>query len=419
MARSDTAWGIEPHPDRVPARTVAGSVVLTTLGVMPVLLVGAMAPFVTSDLAFTQVQLGLAVSLFFAVSALTSIPAGRLVERVGSYASGWIAGGASAIALVALGIAAKDWMTLLLLVALGGIGNSFGQLSANLAIAHAVPKDRHGLAFGIKQAAVPMGSMLGGLAVPVVALTVGWRWAVGIGPLMLLLWFLVSPRASVRPTGDTGTSNVGAIPYRTLAVLAAAVALGSGGGNAMATFFVASATSTTVSPAVAGLLLALGSGMGIATRVIAGWAADRILIHPLRVVTVLMSVGGFGLALLGSPVLALLLLGVVVGFGAGWGWNGLLNYAVVRDNPHAPARATGITQAGLYLGGVAGPMIFGLVSEHVSYQAAWLVAGSMLLTAAILVHLRPGPRASPMTGSSADLVPRAASNPARPAVLDS
>ena len=362
---------------------------LTALGVLPIMLIGALAPFAAADLDFSEFELGLGVSLFFVVSAVTSVPAGRLVERLGSYASGWIAGIVSTAALVALGLAASSSITMMLLVGLSGIGNAFGQLSANLAIARAVPSQRQGLAFGIKQAAVPLGSLIGGMAVPLVALTVGWRWAFAIAPLMFLMWLVTSPRAPIRSTSQSGSFSPRVVPYRTLVVLAGAVALGSAGGAALATFLVSSAISIAVPPAVAGLLLALGSALGLTTRVIVGWAADRMMTHPLNVVAMLMGFGGVGMILLGSTSIAILLVGVVVGFSAGWGWNGLLNYAVVRDNPDAPARATGITQAGLYVGGIAGPLLFGLVVEQVSYQAAWLMAGGFLFSAAMLVRLRP------------------------------
>ena len=40
-----------------------------------------------------------------------------------------------------------------------------------------MPAHRQGLSFGVKQAAIPVSTLLAGAAVPTVALTVGWRWA--------------------------------------------------------------------------------------------------------------------------------------------------------------------------------------------------------------------------------------------------
>src|SRR3712207_8300789 len=84
---------------------------------------------------------------------------------------------------------------------------------------------------------------------------------------------------------------------------------------------------------------------------------------------------------------SLLVLGTLLAFGAGWGWPGLFNFAVVLTNPGAPAAATGITQTGASGGAALGPLVFGLVVEATSYDVAWLVSGAIALAAlaAILV----------------------------------
>ena len=63
------------------------------------------------------------------------------------------------------------------LLALGAAANALGQLASNAALAQHVPARRQGLSFGVKQAAIPVSTLLAGAAVPTVALTAGWRWA--------------------------------------------------------------------------------------------------------------------------------------------------------------------------------------------------------------------------------------------------
>ena len=53
---------------------------------------------------------------------------------------------------------------------------------------------------------------------------------------------------------------------------------------------------------------------------------------------------------------------------------GLFNLAVVRMNPAAPAAATGITQTGVYVGALAGPVLFGVLVEAHGYPLAWVLA---------------------------------------------
>ena len=51
---------------------------------MPGFLTASLAPRIRDDFAFGDSTLGLAVALFYVVSASGSVPAGRLVDRVGA-----------------------------------------------------------------------------------------------------------------------------------------------------------------------------------------------------------------------------------------------------------------------------------------------------------------------------------------------
>ncbi len=99
----------------------------------------------------------------------------------------------------------------------------------------------------------------------------------------------------------------------------------------------------------------------------------------------MLAVGAVGVALLAVPGEAALVAGVVLGFGLGWAWPGLLNFAVVRLHPQAPAAATSITQTGVYAGGGAGPLTFGLVAAAYGYPTAWLCGSVAMLGAAGLM----------------------------------
>ena len=67
-----------------------------------------------------------------------------------------------------------------------------------------------------------------------------------------------------------------------------------------------------------------------------------------------------GVLLLPRP--AEMALEYILGFGFGWSWPGLMNFAVVRLHPQAPAAATSITQTGVYAGGCVGPLGLGAVA---------------------------------------------------------
>jgi hypothetical protein len=75
----------------------------------------------------------------------------------------------------------------------------------------------------------------------------------------------------------------------------------------------------------------------------------------------------------------------VLAFGLGWSWPGLLQFAVVRLHPEAPAAATSIVQVGVYGGGFVGPIAFGFIAAHASFPVAWLVSAAAMLLAGILM----------------------------------
>src|SRR5919107_1361456 len=74
------------------------------------------------------------------------------------------------------------------LLAVAGLANAVNQPAINLFMADQVPLDRQGLAFGIKQSAIPGAILVSGLALPALALPLGWRPTFAIcGGLVLLV----------------------------------------------------------------------------------------------------------------------------------------------------------------------------------------------------------------------------------------
>ena len=112
-----------------------------------------------------------------AAASLGSAPLGRLTERRGPAPSLRAAAAITATCQLGLAGLARSLPVLLAFLAVGGSANALAQPAANLLLARDVPVHRQGLGFAIKQAAIPIATLLSGLAVPAIALTVGWRWA--------------------------------------------------------------------------------------------------------------------------------------------------------------------------------------------------------------------------------------------------
>ncbi len=355
-------------------RTTAIASGAAALGTLPGFLTGTLANFMRTDFAFSQAELGMAIAAFFAASALTALPGGQLTERIGARIS--LAGSVAVTAAASLGIGllARSYGSLIVLLVVAGCANGVMQPAANLALARGVPAGRLGTAFGVKQSALPAATLLAGAAVPLVALTVGWKWAfLGVSALAVVVTASTSrlarhttTRRSASSRPDLDTPRLQMVILATTAGFAAAIA------TALASFYVESGVDAGVAPGTAGGLLVLGSASVIAVRLSIGWSADRVSRDHLRTVSVMLAIGAVGLFGLGYSTITVVLLGAtMIAFSLGWGWPGLFNFAIVQLNPRAPAKATAITQTGVFVGGILGPAVFGTIVEHASFRAAW------------------------------------------------
>jgi predicted MFS family arabinose efflux permease len=150
---------------------------------------------------------------------------------------------------------------------------------------------------------------------------------------------------------------------------------------------VASAVDRGIDPGPAGLALTLGGAVCAISRITGGWQADRRPDRQVGVIAALLAIGAAGLALLAVPGPVTLIAGIVLGFGFGWAWPGLMNFAVVRLHPQAPAAATSITQTGVYAGGCVGPLGLGAIAHYAGYPAMWTAGAVAMLSAAALMLL--------------------------------
>lgn len=295
---------------------------------------------------------------------------------------------ATVVCLVAVALAVGSWPALGAALILGGLASAAGQTGSNLFLARRVVPGRQGLAFGAKQAAVPLAALLGGLAVPAIALTVGWRWAFGSAAILAVASAFLLPRPRLTLSQQRASTRAsGALePTRPLVVLALGFGLALLGCSSLGAFLVTSAVAGGVSRADAGLLAAAASLAGVTIRVLVGILADRRGGRHFPFLTWMIVSGALGFVLLAAAatlrIPILFLPGAVIAFGVGWGWNGLFNFAVVRTHGRAPARATGITQTGGRLGSVVGPLVFGVLAAHLGYGPAWAVAAAELLAGA-------------------------------------
>lgn len=357
-----------------------------TLGTLPMFLVGALAIFIRADLDFGESALGAAASLFYVCAAVGSPPGGRVAEKLGERPAMALAAALALMSTLGIALVARGWISLAVCLMLAGIGVGIAQPASSLALVRGIPFHRQGVAFGLKQSSGAFGTLIGGLSVPLVGLTVGWRWSFAGAALLsvpLLRVQKAGRRDQVRPRGSRASLAVRPLRYLSLATLFAVMATSSVG-----PFYVESAVSGGIKPAMAGILFAAGSVAAVVARMVWGHIASRQMRFHFNMIAVFQALGAASfimLAVFGSVIplaAATLLL-----FAAGWGWPGLLTFAIVSRSPGAPAIAAGIVGFGQFGGGIFGPLGFGFLVEGASYRVAWFTGSALLLLAAVLTFL--------------------------------
>jgi MFS family permease len=372
---------------------LAVGVGLVVAGVLPGFLLASLAPRIRLDFTFGAFELGVTVALFYAVSMVASSPVGRLVDRLGTVAGIRLAAGC--IVFTCLGVIgfAHSAASLAALVVVGGIGNAIAGPVVSALLRREIAAGRHGLAFGAQQAGAPLGAMLAGLALPAIAIPLGWRWAYAVTAVVAVAAAALAPShpGARAPSPDAG----GRRRLSSVHALALTAVFASAAGVGFISFLVSYSVENGIGEATAGLLLTAVSAAAVGSRLVLGAFADRRGGEALGPVAAMLvaSVAGYLLLIGGEP--APIAVGALIVGAVGWGWPGALTLAVVERSPGAPAWAVGVMMSGLFAGAVAGPLLVGQFAEHGNFTEAWLSCAALALAAAATAALtRRAPRRS-------------------------
>jgi MFS family permease len=379
------------------ARVIVVSLGSAVVCYIPALLPSSVQPRIDADFPFRGGELGLVVAVFFGVSAVASRPAGGLADRIGAARAIRAACVIQVLSLLAVAFLARSYLALVALVGVSGLGNALSGPSSASLIAARLPSRLRPFGFGLTQSGGAVAALLTGLAVPAVAVPLGWRWLFALAAALGLAIALAAPGGPAprgpRPRTDLGPQGSDRPTYSELGpagLLGVAAALAAMATVGMSSFIVPYAVHAGVDESWAGLILAAVGLTGALGRPLFGVLLGRgDVASSLLGAALLLGSASVGFGILTVPVFPALLVGAVLVGGIGGSWTSLGTLASTALAPRQPGAAVGVLMTGLFTGAVVGPALIGTVSARTGFTPIWLAAAiAALLAAFALLHLR-------------------------------
>ncbi len=368
---------------QVRARFGFGAILAVVMGVATFALTvfGVLTSQLITEFGIARWQVGALVTASSAAGAILSPTIGRLTDRFGARRSTLANLGLGTLALAALAVA-PTFALLVVAALVTGVAQGMANPATNKLISLHVPAGSRGLITGIKQSGVQVGTVVGGLALPLFALAWGWRWAVaifaGLAAIGLLAAFVIVPRDPGRGTHEVVDQR--GVPTGIIRLAAYGFLLGAGG-SALFTYTALYGQETLgYSPAAAGAAVALMGVVGVVSRIAWSHAAERG--HRYRGSLVWLAALSAVAALLMAASVAfpplVWLAAATTGLSAS-AWNSVGMLAIIFMVPAATAgRASGVVLFGFLAGLGLGAPIFGWSVDALgTYLPGWLAAAAL------------------------------------------
>jgi NNP family nitrate/nitrite transporter-like MFS transporter len=371
-------------------KSLIASLVHFDVSFMVWVLLGALGPYVASDLGLSSAQKGLMVAVPPLGGSLFRLILGPLSDRIGIKRLGLVTMGFTGVPLVYAATQANSYPEVLL------VGLLLGVAGASFAVAIPLtsrwyPPEYQGVALGLAGAG-NSGTVVSALAAPRLAEHVGWQGVFALALVPVACAFLAfailasePPKPARREKGGIITL-LGITDARWLCVFYA-VSFGGfvGMSGYLPIFFVDRFELTKVTAASYAALCAIAGSL---LRPIGGSLSDR-----LGGTSVLFAVLGsvaalaFGLAALPGLGVTVLLLFIVLGL-LGMG-NGAVFQMVGVRLPERVGSTTGLVGAAGGIGGFLLPFLFGWLEDRTgSFASGFALFGAVTAIAALAVWSR-------------------------------
>lgn len=348
-------------------------------------LLAVLAPLITEDLDLTRSGFGVLATCVFVGGGATSVWAGRIVDRLGGRSTLLLLYVLTSLTVALLAVA-PSYGWLLVAATIAGLPGALSNPVTNQVISAIVPSGRRGLLIGFKQSGAQIAQVAGGLVLPALAISVGWRgagFALALLPLLgvAATWHLVPARPGRPVPLVAGVLELrGPITY--LTAYALLMSLGAAAVLTYLPLFAYDALGFSL-PA-AGVIASSGAVAGFLGRVLWARAAERWVPPAVGLVMIAAGSVAAAAALVAAPSAPWMVWPGAVVFGAtGGAWSSVAMVALLDEvEPAVAGRASGVVLLGFYGGFIAGPIVFGATADRSgTYGVGWSLVGLVFLGA--------------------------------------
>lgn len=362
--------------------------------------VPVLAGFIKEDLGLSAAGVGLVVSAFAFGKIFGSYAAGVAADRLGERRV-IVAGGFVAGVLAALAALSPTPLFITLLVAAGVAGAGSTPAGGRLVLL-SFPRNRAGIALGIRQTGIPLAGLVAAVLLPWVAHVSSWRWGLAVAAALAILCLgplaLTRPRRDVDVAAPSGERSLDRSDRsRNVILLTIWGCLLVTGQYSVLTFLALDLNASAgLTLATGALFVAVANATGALSRVGWGWVSDHLLgarRKPLVVTITLIALAG-ALLLLAIPrdaPKALFVLAAVVAGLSVFGYQGLWVTMIAESaGPRRVGAATGFGVTFATASIALSPPLYGLIADTAgSYRAIWAalaIVVALALVPAVLVR---------------------------------
>lgn len=361
---------------------------------------GPLAPFLQVDFNISRAEVGLFTSLSFAGNTFLGVFCGWLIDKF--HVRRFLLLGPAILGLSFLFLSQIHSFEIALVCTFaGGMGYAFVNPSAAKALTNWFPSKSRATAIGIMKSGVSLGGAVGAALLPGLALLLGWRVALIMLALVVILVGGISITFYRERTGKTLTEaqptglrqlrdilkNGSILILGGLCILYSAIQLSA---SAYLVLFLKETVQLSV--VLAGSFLTVYTLSGVAGRICWGFISDRVFggrrkitLSLIGFITAIMAVL---IALLVDTVPLWLLYPMVAIFGlSAFGWPSVfITFLAELGGKEQAAATVGLGVSISNLGILIGPPIFGhIVDVTQSYTHAWMVFAIFTAAGAVIL----------------------------------